>query len=363
MELHVFLDKYEQRTGTGEVAPTTRKSKRSRHPKDSDEDDEDEPVMKKRSTSGSGPLVSKFVREGGVSGRGVTKAADATRAIQFRRVMARIEDAETGEVSIIKSYRNEEGAISASPIKLPKGDKGRSKELYESATYVAKKLVCRAPGVPVPDIDEQYNLLLSDLVRLCKGQMFVKRFEVAAEEYAVEPSAFRFTEGFLITVFSAERSTAEAPAESALVPHGSSDGEETEELEEVYLVEPRRSTTRVEKYTGTMDNQQWLNLKSATINAFAHFVVADSACEYLLADLQALQDIREGTVLIDPMSHTPLGNSGLGDHGLTGIRSFIRTHSCSPICKDLQLASSSDLRRALDRIVNELDQEEDQSFE
>lgn len=53
---------------------------------------------------------------------------------------------------------------------------------------MAKKLLYRAPGVPVPDIDEQYNLLLSDLVRLCKGQMFVKRFEFAAEEYAVEPS-------------------------------------------------------------------------------------------------------------------------------------------------------------------------------
>lgn len=84
---------------------------------------------------------------------------------------------------------------------------------------------------------------------------------------------------------------AEAPTGSALVPHGSSDGEETEELEEVYLVEPRRSTTRVEKYTGTMDNQEWLNLKSTTINAFAHFVVADSACEYLLADLQGMSGL------------------------------------------------------------------------
>lgn len=83
-----------------------------------------------------------------------------------------------------------------------------------------------------------------------------------------------------------------------LVPHGSSDNEGSgsddgiedpnDNLEEVFLVEPRRSTTRVQKYTGTMDNQSWSDLLSATINAFAHFVAADSACEYLLADLQGM---------------------------------------------------------------------------
>lgn len=119
--------------------------------------------------------------------------------------------------------------------------------------------------------------------------------------------------------------------------HGSSEDEESdlevspEELSEVFLVEPRRSTTRVEKYTGTMDNQSWSDHLGATINAFAHFVVMESACEYVLADLQGkscfllalvvigtlfyldltgLQDIRAGTILIDPMSHTPLGYVG-----------------------------------------------------
>ncbi|KIO17778.1 hypothetical protein M407DRAFT_32550 [Tulasnella calospora MUT 4182] len=103
----------------------------------------------------------------------------------------------------------------------------------------------------------------------------------------------------------------EAPAKLLLVPHGPSDNEgdssdNDEDLEEVDLVEPWRSTTRMEKYTGTLDNRHWQDLKSATINAFTHFVAADSACEYLLADLQGTY-IREGTILIDPMSHTPLG--------------------------------------------------------
>ncbi|KIO32075.1 hypothetical protein M407DRAFT_18891 [Tulasnella calospora MUT 4182] len=219
VELHIFLDRH--RTGEGDSIPATQKSKRRRSQDDSDDDYE--PITTKRSASGSGPLMRKFIRDSGVLGRGATRAADAMRAIRFRRVTAKIEDSETGETTVIKSQRTESGTISVSPIKLPKGEKGRSKELYDSASYVAKRILYKAPGKPVPDINKQYDFLLGDLIRLSKGQMFVKRFEIAADEHSVEPSVFCFTEGFLITVFSEDRSMAEAPAKPLLVPHGPSD--------------------------------------------------------------------------------------------------------------------------------------------
>ncbi|KAG8986355.1 hypothetical protein FRB90_004071 [Tulasnella sp. 427] len=359
MELHVFSDKYESRTGLEGTTTTTQRSKRRRaQGSDDDDDDDDIRGLTKRSASGSGPLVSKFVRDSGIPSREAANAIQ-TKPILFRRVTVKIKDNESGQVSIHKSTKDENGDIAVTPIKLSKSDRGRSKELYELAIagsqipYVAKRLLSKAPGEPVPILHEQYDLLLADLVRLVKGQMFVKRFESSADEYGVEPSDFRFTEAFLITVVkSADPSTTNSSVLAAL--YASSDAEEEEEFEAVYLVEPRRSSSRIEKYTGTMVNQEWHDLKSATINAFAHFVIMDSACEYLLADLQALQDIREGTILIDPMSHTPMGNSGLGDHGIEGIMTFIRTHACSPICKSMKLASASDLRRTIQQIKKEL---------
>ncbi|KAJ7440571.1 hypothetical protein FB451DRAFT_1415067 [Mycena latifolia] len=37
------------------------------------------------------------------------------------------------------------------------------------------------------------------------------------------------------------------------------------------------------------------------------------------------------------MTHTPKGNSGIGDFGREGIHSFIRDHSCGALCRSLGL--------------------------
>ncbi|KAJ3779790.1 hypothetical protein GGU10DRAFT_337719, partial [Lentinula aff. detonsa] len=42
-------------------------------------------------------------------------------------------------------------------------------------------------------------------------------------------------------------------------------------------------------------------------------------------------------ILFDPMSHTLGGNSGVGDHGNTGIQQFLRSHHCEKRCRELSL--------------------------
>ncbi|KAJ7094940.1 hypothetical protein C8R44DRAFT_749230 [Mycena epipterygia] len=45
-------------------------------------------------------------------------------------------------------------------------------------------------------------------------------------------------------------------------------------------------------------------------------------------------------VLFDPMTHTPAGDSGIGDFGPKGIQSFIRDHKCGDVCRSLGLHES-----------------------
>lgn len=58
-----------------------------------------------------------------------------------------------------------------------------------------------------------------------------------------------------------------------------------DETEAVYLVEPFR-TTSVIKYSGTTTVGTGVDQKSVTAAAFAHFVLHDSACQYLFVDIQ-----------------------------------------------------------------------------
>lgn len=66
----------------------------------------------------------------------------------------------------------------------------------------------------------------------------------------------------------------------------SQDLEASSEAEEVYLVEPRRLTSNVIKYTGTLGSTARSDLRSLTMTAFAHFIAEQTACQYIFADIQ-----------------------------------------------------------------------------
>ena len=54
----------------------------------------------------------------------------------------------------------------------------------------------------------------------------------------------------------------------------------------VYLVEPRRASSAVLKFSGTIGQQNRMDKRSATITAFSHFVLHSTACQYMFADIQ-----------------------------------------------------------------------------
>ena len=107
---------------------------------------------------------------------------------------------------------------------------------------------------------------------------------------------------------------------------------DTRKLLSVYLVEPRRASSAVLKFSGTLGMNNRVDKRSATIMAFSHFVLEDSACQYMFADIQGMLHFEfvlpcihqlctnlgsmDRNVLVanesvltlfDPMTHTPIG--------------------------------------------------------
>ncbi|KAJ7171948.1 kinase-like domain-containing protein, partial [Mycena filopes] len=107
-----------------------------------------------------------------------------------------------------------------------------------------------------------------------------------------------------------------------------------------WLVEGKHATT-VEHFTFTLNHQNRRHdLCAQTIHAFAHFVYGNSNRNIVLADIQGTPahiDGQDTMVLFDPMTHTPNGDSGIGDFGVSGIKSFIRDHVCGDVCRSLSL--------------------------
>ncbi|KAH7929146.1 hypothetical protein BV22DRAFT_1081458 [Leucogyrophana mollusca] len=115
-------------------------------------------------------------------------------------------------------------------------------------------------------------------------------------------------------------------------------------------------SSAVLKFSGTIGMRNHIDKRSATIMAFSHFVLENTACEYMFADIQGSVDrgiLREQALvltLFDPMTHTPRGESGMGDFGLEGLQDFATSHQCTNICHSLGLCATSAIQETLDQM-------------
>jgi len=93
--------------------------------------------------------------------------------------------------------------------------------------------------------------------------------------------AFQVSDGFLIKIYQVlmKDSVREGTPDSL-------DNELNSSLSAVYLVEPHRISTAVQKFLGTLGISNWPDKLSVTIMAFSHFVIQETACEYMFSDLQ-----------------------------------------------------------------------------
>jgi hypothetical protein len=106
---------------------------------------------------------------------------------------------------------------------------------------------------------------------------------------------FHVSEGFLIKLYRASTTTATLNTDLNEAASHSTDSDtvknselhcDSEILTAVYLVEPRRASTAVHKYSGTLGVSSRIDKKSATMMAFSHFVLESTACTYMFADIQ-----------------------------------------------------------------------------
>ncbi|EJD38028.1 kinase-like protein, partial [Auricularia subglabra TFB-10046 SS5] len=109
----------------------------------------------------------------------------------------------------------------------------------------------------------------------------------------------------------------------------------------VWLVEPLRPS-QVTKFSGTMVFPKPKTPLECTLHAFVHYVFQISGSSLVYADLQGTPGIvkdRDGTLLFDPMVHTPKGCNSVGDHGNEGIETWKKQHICESMCLGLELPS------------------------
>ncbi|KAJ7720103.1 kinase-like domain-containing protein [Mycena metata] len=83
-----------------------------------------------------------------------------------------------------------------------------------------------------------------------------------------------------------------------------------------------------------------------TLSAFVHYAFQWSEGAIVLADIQGssgrLSTNTMGILIFDMMTHTPDGDSGVGDHGGKGIEKWRDQHDCNVFCKTLNLAVGDD---------------------
>jgi Alpha-kinase family len=94
---------------------------------------------------------------------------------------------------------------------------------------------------------------------------------------------FQISQGFLIKTY---QNVALLTADDIAADAQTQESANTRILLSVYLVEPRRASSAVLKFSGTLGMHNRADKRSATIMAFSHFVLENSACKYMFADIQ-----------------------------------------------------------------------------
>jgi hypothetical protein len=147
------------------------------------------------------------------------------------------------------------------------------------------------------------RFLSADLIRLKRMEHFVNAFFTRGEREGAELTCmiffitcnhvnqlilyidFQVSNGFIIKAYSDDLGDGPGhePEERPEVPV---DAVGMSTLVSVYLVEPRRASSAVLKFSGSLGMPHRFDRRSATIMAFSHFVLEVTACGYMFADIQ-----------------------------------------------------------------------------
>ncbi|KAI0739755.1 kinase-like domain-containing protein [Daedaleopsis nitida] len=272
---------------------------------------------------------------------------DSPRAVTQIRLRRTICTVNAGLPDLEELQSLEEGTLSPTSMDLNEGEIGRTNDRIHrvltigDSQYLAKQVNRMGEGCVVT-VDQAFNVLIGDLVRLRRMSYFCQRFLENAINKGVDVSVFSVTDGFVIRTYANNDPDFQPVAE---VP----------QVTGAYLVEPYRQDSEVIRYSGTLDGAREDTYLHSTMAAFMHYVAEETACRYIYADVQGLdlgQDVPVMT-LFNSTTHAVNQSSGLGDIGVDGIQHFINQHQCTPICRDLNLASMETLQNTLDSAMEE----------
>ncbi|KAJ7768617.1 kinase-like domain-containing protein [Mycena maculata] len=259
-------------------------------------------------------------------------------------VFAPVSVAQDGSVKIEWPDRQAPDEITTwtCPIQDVPFDQGKTKMVYkvifDGLPWVAKRFFDVGAGTGQVEIQENHNEVVKEATRLSKLGYFLKRFLAEAKRQGVDIEHGIQVTDFRLGIEVVEDSGPSMASGFSLEQYQAAGDPDII----VWLFEPRRSS-KVKHWSGTNEYPPWHQNKiGSTLNAFAHYAYLFSQESTVLADLQtatAIDENGEGIqVLFDVMTHTLNGSSGVGDHGKTGIETFLGMHECVNRCKYLRLS-------------------------
>ncbi|KAF7288887.1 hypothetical protein MIND_01404600 [Mycena indigotica] len=253
-------------------------------------------------------------------------------SISFIKVSA-VTGGQNGVTKLINTGKSYQGTIADEAF-----NRGQMKQAHDASikdSFVAKRFYqLDEHGLEVDIADNNVEIRL-EATRQSQLNWFLESFYRFTGTHAQGQDVSVDQNITAAEVFIAKEVEQASRASGMLLSELKEDDEAIE-----WLVEERRAQA-VKKISGTLSHKQLANdLVSSTVSAFAHFAFGFSNRQLVFADLQGTRAIVKdhvGLVLFDVMTHTLAGDSGVGDFGEKGIRSFVEQHQCSPVCTGFQL--------------------------
>ncbi|KAF8214452.1 kinase-like domain-containing protein, partial [Mycena galopus ATCC 62051] len=177
-----------------------------------------------------------------------------------------------------------------------------------------------------------------EAIRCEQARWFLRNFRSAAQDHNLEiANNFDITQCSLVQEVIIEGG---APSSASGVVREIFEAEPVVIRKVVWFLEPLRNPS-VTHYTGTMEHPAGRGQLGPTLSAFVHYAFQWSEGNVIFADIQGssgrLPTNTMGIIIFDVMTHTPEGDSGIGDHGVKGIEKWRDQHDCNAFCKHLDL--------------------------
>ncbi|KAG2062348.1 hypothetical protein BDR06DRAFT_966143 [Suillus hirtellus] len=306
---------------------------------------------KRKSMSSAQPRAKHVCGHGAVT-KGQSSAAKQLRIsnsdkITFKWTICMID--QDGKYTLTEQGTTEQGFLACNALFLSAADCGKTKDVHllviENKEYVAKKLVDISHGRRQLIIEDTCKFLTADLIHLKWMSYFETKFAQCIIQEGIDTAAFQVSDGFIIKTYCYNVDQVNAELQAPIC----------KETSKVQLIMntcriPHVPSSLLSDFCPTSSTPHG-NHKDPLILDFLFLYFYNISWtgprDPIKSSFFILHDMETVLTLFDPMMHTPLGKSGLGDHGFEGLHDFIDSHECSAICCSMKLCDMSAIQITL----------------